>query len=475
MKIKRLELTNFRIFEQATFDFQPGMNLLIGINGVGKSSVLDALRMLLSQTLPMFSVSKSRPQYFKADDVKAGRPQYLKADDVKAGFSAPTAEIQFEAGNIPFTYTVGYPGTLPATSKQLRGELKPNTEGILNSVKQSMEQPLAVYFSTRRSLPIMKAPNKQSSTEGRAAAFAGALSHRGLRLRAFAEWWLVQQAFSRTDDPDSRRRRHLLEVLTDAAHQFLGGYTPIRVVPDAYKMPMIMPSSLYDSKIPESYLAPRIIDPDKKLISTDALGPLTIALFDKNHAQISAQKLSDGERGILVLVFDLARRLSLANPELDDPLRDGEAVVLIDELDLHLHPSWQRTVIEKLTTTFPNCQFIATTHSPQIIGECDPVGLILLTKEEGKVVVTQGGHQGFGLDSSWILEHLMGTDPRNVSVQIQINRVEDAIEEGNLQLARESLGALRQTLHGDDGEVVRLEASINNLEALADEVDSETP
>ena len=173
-------------------------------------------------------------------------------------------------------------------------------------------------------------------------------------------------------------------------------------------------------------------------------------------------------------VFDLARRLSQANPRLDDPLRDGKAVVLIDELDLHLHPSWQRIVVEKLTATFPNCQFIASTHSPQIIGECDPAGLILLAKEDGKVVVAQGGHQGFGLDSSWILEHLMGTAPRNVSVQMQINCVEDAIEDGDLTIARKHLADLREMIHGDDGEVVRLEASINNLEALADEVDSET-
>ena len=69
----------------------------------------------------------------------------------------------------------------------------------------------------------------------------------------------------------------------------------------------------------------------------------------------------------------------------------------------------------------------------------------------------------------------MGTAPRNVSVQMQINRVEDAIEDGNLSIARKHLSDLREMIHGDDGEVVRLEASINNLEALADEVDSETP
>lgn len=460
MKLERLELTNFRIFEQATFDFQSDMNLLVGINGSGKSSVLDALRVLFSQALPRFGASKSRPQFFKADDVKAG-------------CKALTAEIQFVAGDIPFTYTVEHRGTIRATSKQLRGELKPNAEGILNSVKQSMEQPLAIYFSTQRSLPIMKAPSKQSSAGGQTAAFASALLRRGLRLREFAEWWLVQQVFSRRDDPDSRRRKRLLTALSSAIHQLLEGYTHIMVVPDDCKTPMFRSSRVDDNQIPESHLAPRIIG--RNDISTKAIGPLTIEFFDRNRAQITAQKLSDGERDLLALVFDLARRLSLANPELQDPLTDGEAVVLIDELDLHLHPRWQRTVVEKLTETFPNCQFIATTHSPQIIGECAPVGLILLTEEDGKVVVSQSGHQGFGLDSSWILEHLMGTAPRNVSVQIQINRVEDAIEEGNLQLARKHLADLRQKLHGDDGEVVRLEASINNLEALADEVDSETP
>ena len=367
MKIKRLELTNFRVFERATFDFQSGMNLLVGINGSGKSSVLDALRVLFSQALPRFGASKSRSQFFKADDVKAG-------------CKALTAEIQFVAGDIPFTYTVEHRGTIRATSKQIRGELKPNAEGILNSVKQSMEQPLAIYFSTQRSLPSMKAPSKQSSAGGQTAAFASALLRRGLRLREFAEWWLVQQVFSRRDDPDSRRRKRLLTVLSSAIHQFLEDYTHIKVVPDDCKTPMFRPSRIDDHQIPESHLAPRIVG--RNDISTEAIGPLTIEFFDRNRAQITAQKLSDGERDLLALVFDLARRLSLANPELRDPLADGEAVILIDELDLHLHPRWQRTVVEKLTETFPNCQFIATTHSPFIVQSLKPGQLINLEPTE---------------------------------------------------------------------------------------------
>ena len=413
MKIKRLELANFRIFEQATFDFQPGMNLLIGINGVGKSSVLDALRMLLSACV---GLEDSR---FATDDFTFGH-------NCLAGELYFTNDSVYRArGKRPPPSDKGAP--TGRTEKGWSGETLERALGIL-------EKPLAVYFSPLRAFLTDK-DMRERSTWSRAGeqpgAYAAALSpSRKLQTREFGEWMSAQKLQSRAEaDPIATRR---LQVLQSVVSQFLENYT-------------------------------RIED-----------GPIPM-LLDRGENPLNIKQLSDGERGLLALVFDLAYYLSQANPKLEDPLQDGEAIVLIDELDLHLHPSWQRTVIEKLTTTFPNCQFIATTHSPQIIGECDPAGLILLTKEEGKVVVTQGGHQGFGLDSSWILEHLMGTAPRNVSVQIQINRVEDAIEEGNLQLARKHLADLQQTLHGDDDEVVRLEASINNLEALADEVDSETP
>lgn len=85
----------------------------------------------------------------------------------------------------------------------------------------------------------------------------------------------------------------------------------------------------------------------------------------------------------------------------------------------------------------------------------------------------QQGLQGFGLDSSWILQHLMNTESRNPETQAQIDRVEAALEDGDLDLARHHLDQLKTMIHGNDDEVIRLEASINNLEALADAVDTE--
>jgi predicted ATP-binding protein involved in virulence len=93
--------------------------------------------------------------------------------------------------------------------------------------------------------------------------------------------------------------------------------------------------------------------------------PLSLRV-DKERVPLEIGQLSDGERSFLAIVSDLCRRLVLANPELFDPLA-GEGVVLIDELELHLHPTWQREVVNKLRHTFPKIQFIATTHSPFII------------------------------------------------------------------------------------------------------------
>ena len=432
MKLKRLELTNFRIFEQATFDFQPGMNLIVGINGAGKSSVLEALRVLLCHsgdssirviTDGLMVRAGSGPP--PVGGMEALSVQFT-ADDFTFGRDNLTGELHFTNEN---SYSVHATRT---PQINMRTKWGPTYRGQ----GTAFEQAIAIYFSPFRSFLSHrepKKPNGQTRAYEQATVHVDALSPtRGLRVREFTEWMLAQTRLSRENfDPRATR---LLRILQSVTSRFLEDYTRLEAI----------------------------------------AGQNTIALLDKNENPLNINQLSEGERDLLVLVFDLALYLSQANPKLDDPLRDGEGIVLIDELDLHLQPRWQRTIVEKLTKTFPNCQFIATTHSPQIIGECDPAGLILLTKEDGKVVVTQGGHQGFGLDSSWILEHLMGTAPRNVSVQKRINRVEDAIEEGNLSLARKHLTDLRQTLHGDDGEVVRLEASINNLEALADEVDSET-
>jgi predicted ATP-binding protein involved in virulence len=193
-------------------------------------------------------------------------------------------------------------------------------------------------------------------------------------------------------------------------------------------------------------------------------------LIDYDGATLDIRQLSDGERSVLVLILDIARRLTQANPTLDDPMREAEAVILIDEIDLHLHPQWQRKIVGDLTGTFPNCQFIVTTHSPQIISETQPDQLILFRREDGLIVPQQCG-QAYGLDTNYVLEQIMETPSRPAPVLAAIDAVEEALDEADLESARDKLADLRKLQHGDDPTSVGLEAAINNLEALADEAD----
>jgi predicted ATP-binding protein involved in virulence len=117
--------------------------------------------------------------------------------------------------------------------------------------------------------------------------------------------------------------------------------------------------------------------------------------------------LSQGEKSLLALVADIARRLTLLNPERDNPL-DGVGVVLIDEIDLHLHPSWQQVIVSRLQSTFKNIQFIITTHSPQVCHAVSSDNIWLL--KDGEKFKAPRGVQG--AVSSWVLKNLFQVEVR---------------------------------------------------------------
>ena len=418
MQLKRLEVAYTRVFEQAEFEFQPGMNLLVGINGAGKSTVLDVLRIMLSYSLPRFTASKSRPIPFEESDITVGE-------------GALTAELSFEAAGISFEHLMHIPRKNYMIDESSEGQVRQQTYGLVErndfrrrdgkdiskGLKNSKAQPLVVYFSTIRSTPTRRKPSTLSSTGGQAAAFADALSHsRTLHLREFAEWWLVQEALA--DEIKSSARR--LNVFNDTVIGFLDGCTNLRAVRE----------------------------------------PGPTLHVDKGDIVLDVSQLSDGERSMIALVFDLARRLVQANPKLEDPLKDGKAVVLIDELDLHLHPKWQRTICDRLTSTFPNCQFIATTHSPQILGEVSPDSITLI--EQG---TTTRPHQSLGMDSSWILEYLMGTADRNPDIDRKLDEIGDLIEDEKFEQAAEEINKLRNEI-GDFPQLVMLQARLDRFQLL---------
>lgn len=415
MRVTSLKLANLRAFGQAELEFTPGMNLLVGVNGVGKTTVLDALRLCLSKVLPAVTTSRSRPISFEATDIRGNT-------------SALTARLFFELEEKEFEFLVHKPRerrvphkpgvvrqqTLDTPDKET---CTPALSAVGDALKRADRQPLGIYFSTRRSLVSDATPSTGSAGGGQVAAHADALASRELRLADFAYWMVAQENLA---GEHPRAKRHLT-ALRRAAKGFLPDCRNLRA---------------------ETSPKPRI-------------------LVDKGGLPLDVRQLSDGERGLFALVLDLARRLSQANPGLLDPVKQGEAVVLIDELDLHLHPKWQRTIVERLTRLFPNCQFIATTHSPQIVAAVEPEQVLLLTAAG---IVRPD--RTLGMDSNWILRHLMETDDRPAGAKEAIQTVEDLIRKGTFTKARDAISQAKD--RGLDlPEWSVLEARMARLEVLA--------
>ena len=415
MKINRLNVAGLRGFDQAPFDFDPRLTLLVGVNGVGKSSVLEALRVSLSRVMPKFTVSRSAPLAFAAEDIRLGSA----ALTVDVDFDFPDGERHMLLHKPRETFVSDQEGSVREGTFETpeREELSPPN---WPKADPSGNQPLAIYFGTRRSHPTDEQIKIGRTRGGQAVAFADALSDvRALHLRDMASWMLAQEALA---EELPRARAHL-EALKSAAARFLPTCTGLRAINGADK--------------------PRL-------------------LITKDGTELDVRYLSEGERGVLAIALDLARRLSQANPALDDPVKDGVGIVLIDEIDMHMHPLWQRQIVSLLTETFQNCQFIATTHSPQVIGEV-PHDQILMIKD-GKVYSPA---RSFGVDSSRVLEELMDTRSRNAGVEDKITRIARLIGGGKAEEARSEIKALSDEIGDDDPEITRARTLLDFMEGDA--------
>ena len=414
MRVTSLKLANLRVIEAAEFRFQPGFNLIVGVNGVGKTSMLDALRVCLSALVKHANRLRAPVEAFAVDDIRVG------AD-------AMGVECGVRIGEAEYHYLIHRPREPSAPQKRKAGMPReqihdtPGKATFLGAApvpvtgREPGGRPLAVLFSTNRAVPSERAPGKSVSAGGIAAACADAFANRELRLGEFAAWMRVQGALK----SERGAARRALAAFADVVPRFLPGYANLRVHGDG---------------------RPKL-------------------LIDRGTTTVSVRQLSDGERGTLALVLDLTRRLAQANPETSDPAAEAEAVVLIDEIDLHLHPKWQRQIVHNLRAAFPRCQFIATTHSPQVIGEVEHERIQII----GDGQVYSPTHS-YGVDSSRVLEEVMGSEPRAKEVQSLLSEVSRVIGRQEFGRGRELLGQIVERLGETDSEVTRIRTLLDFVE-----------
>jgi predicted ATP-binding protein involved in virulence len=187
----------------------------------------------------------------------------------------------------------------------------------------------------------------------------------------------------------------------------------------------------------------------------------------KSGVDLLLNQLSQGERSLIALVADLARRLAMIGERKKKTALASLALpawVLIDEIELHLHPAWQRDVLTRLRSTFPNAQFIVTTHSPLVLADVPASSVRLLTRNGGSLLVAEPASPTAGRDTNAILEEVMGTSERPDKQRAELTRIADLIDRNKLAAARTAVDRLANTLTERDSEIVRLRSMLQFLE-----------
>lgn len=187
---------------------------------------------------------------------------------------------------------------------------------------------------------------------------------------------------------------------------------------------------------------------------------IDIMYFDKNnrHVRIPVSLLSDGYKCTISLIADIAYRMAILNPQLlDKVLIETEGIVLIDEIDLHLHPIWQKRILKDLMDIFPKVQFIVSTHAPEVINSIKSDSIIILKDN----TVLSSADETYGKDANTILREVMEVSARPDAVKSLFDKFYSMLDKGEWSQAEDIIEQIEFEIGDNDAEVnscrVRLE------------------
>ncbi len=407
MKIRTLTLKNFRGFESATVDLDRPLTVLFGVNGSGKSSVLVGCALLCSAAQGNFE------RGWRHDPTDA---------DVRAGEGELSLTATLVNGDVTRDWSVRH--RRGNTFKE-SGILK---VGFVRALAGDPHLLSVFYEASRDVAPAHDAfslvENGGTSGDLRPlSATHDALVAGGLKFRSLFQWFKAREDVEnerKVAEQDLSLEDPQLSAVRRAVAGMLPGFSGLRIQRDPLHM-----------------------------------------VIRKGDETLLIDQLSDGEKLLLALTADLARRLAMTYADLGDPLQ-GEAIVLIDEIELHLHPAWQRRVLADLRRTFPGCQFIVTTHSPQVLSEV-PNDAVIQVKD---FQFFRPAAPTAGRDSNAILWEVLEVPAHPQTIVAQLDAITDLLDDGKEGEAREQLDRLAQALTERDPEVARLRGLLDVMERL---------
>lgn len=367
MKLRSVEIENFRAIKHLKLSLDESLTVFHGDNADGKTSVLGAVAVGLG-AIPTLLPGVAGIAFRDADRRRTARFVRVRLETTKA----QKWYRQKGAGKAARRRRPrrGKSVAIPTIVDEIKEVVAADDEG------HSIDLPIVAFYDTDRA--VLDPPQRRRGFPKefpRFAALEGALTVRP-NFRDFFKWFYTKE------DEELRAQRRDRDYVSTELEAVRAAITSM--IPGASD--------------------PRI-----------ELRPLRFVVSLKTDTgmeeDLALDQLSGGYRIILALAADLARRMAQGNPHRDDPLA-CEAVVLIDEIELHLHPEWQQRVLDDLLRTFPNTQFLVSTHSPQVLTTVSPRRIVKLSRENGTIVAGATSAATYGAEAGDVLSTEMGVRER---------------------------------------------------------------
>ena len=390
MKINTLQLRDFRGIHELTMNLNSKSAILFGINGVGKSTVLAAIYLLYAPI-----INRLVNQRFK-------QAVNLELSDILSGKASAMLEAEFSFEDVSevfhYSRSIMYDNKRDQDIKEIErlltsfqnkyiGQKRIDEDNNLVYLDEKFNIPIFVNYGVNRLVLNTPLRFRNRQPFDQFSAYEKAIENQ-IAFSKFFEWFLDQEMYEMQQQRENNNYVDVsLTAVKRATLAMLDGCKNLHITSRPYSMKVT-----------------------------------------KDGKELDILQLSDGEKCTLALFGDLARRLALANPSLANPL-EGEGVVLIDEIELHMHTMWQRKVLEVLKETFPNIQFIITTHSPQVLGEVngEDYNIFSMSRKDNEVLV-QNMESLYGLDTNTVLEDMLGTDSVSKRIKKLVDEMYQSIE-----------------------------------------------
>lgn len=382
MYLEKLKLHNFRCYEKLEMDFNRQLTVLVGKNGSGKTTVLEAIAIALGTWFVGFNIVNAKGINKRTDPLRKAY-QIGATDDVQTQFPVEIeawGKIEESKDQILHWKRELYTPTGTMTTKDAKEivEYAAEYQKAISEGRTDIYLPMVAYYGTGRLWDYHRQKRTDvfkvsSRTNGYIDCLDGTAN-----VKLMMDWFQIMtiNKYQRQEENlESNPELDTVYLAMEKCLTNLSGYSDVKI---RYNMGTQELDVYYSEQ-------------------------------DKQRMRIPLNQLSDGYKGMISLVADIAYRMATLNPQLGtEVLSKGDGVVLIDEVDLHLHPAWQQKVIDNLMNIFPKVQFIVSTHAPAIIGSVKTDKLRILSNKE----VCMTANQVYGKDVNSVMKEIMGVNDR---------------------------------------------------------------